>query len=122
MLSQECQTIGVHPAQGLRVGQRCYRDSYNQLLLQPTRGLAINLAANIQKYLNENTNINIRVHAEPKPEHFLLETQLPQPLKNASGYISPVLNVQPDIHFIRTQRRYNKRRYARVRAISRPSF
>lgn len=26
------------------------------------------------------------------------------------------------IHFIRTQRRYNKRRYARMRAVSRPSF
>ncbi len=26
------------------------------------------------------------------------------------------------IHFIRTQRRYNKRRYSRVRAFSRPSF
>lgn len=27
-----------------------------------------------------------------------------------------------NIHFIRTQRRYNKRRYARMRAVSRPSF
>lgn len=26
------------------------------------------------------------------------------------------------IHFIRTQRHYNKRRYARMRAVSRPSF
>lgn len=32
------------------------------------------------------------------------------------------LNSSFDIHFIRTQRRYNKRRYARVRAVSRPSF
>jgi hypothetical protein len=27
-----------------------------------------------------------------------------------------------NLHFIRTQRRYNKRRYARMRAVSRPSF
>lgn len=32
------------------------------------------------------------------------------------------LNAAFEIHFIRTQRRYNKRRYARVRAVSRPSF
>lgn len=31
-------------------------------------------------------------------------------------------NLPISLHLIRTQRRYNKRRYARVRAVSRPSF
>lgn len=33
-----------------------------------------------------------------------------------------MLNLPISVHLIRTQRRYNKRRYARVRAVSRPSF
>jgi hypothetical protein len=36
--------------------------------------------------------------------------------------ISYYLNPHWSIHFIRMQRRYNKRRYLRVRAVSRPSF
>lgn len=38
------------------------------------------------------------------------------------GMTSFYINSYFDINFIRAQRRYNKRRYARVRSVSRPSF
>lgn len=112
----------MHPAQGLRVGKRCFHEEYEQLFAQPTYERANTLAQQIKQHLSPNQHTDIKIQGELRPEHFLLETQLPQPLNSLKGYVSPILNVQPDIHFIRTQRRYNKRRYARVRAVSRPSF
>lgn len=82
-----------------------------------------------------------------QPNHFLIDLplsatgrnvikmssikQLNNPLKTASYRHKKIINNLTindfggnffSIHFIRTQRRYNKRRYSRVRAFSRPSF
>jgi len=67
--------------------------------------------------------VKLAVDCQPqRPEHFLLNTNV-LPMMIPSAHIRPDnLNVIPDVHFLRTQRRYNKRRYARVRATSRPSF
>jgi hypothetical protein len=48
------------------------------------------------------------------PNHFLLKTSI--------NVGNNTIDTTPTINFIRTQRRYKKRRYARVRANSRPSF
>ena len=122
LFSQACQRVGVHPAQGIRLAQRCYGQDYSELKAWPTLARATQLAVTIKLQLQHVKAPKILVACARQPEHFLLETQLPKLLSQVTGYVSPVLDVQPDIHFIRTQRRYNKRRYARVRAISRPSF
>jgi hypothetical protein len=52
--------------------------------------------------------------------HFLLTTYITPTEQLTTAAAHPTRT--PNIHFIRTQRRFNKRRYARVRAVSRPSF
>jgi hypothetical protein len=114
--SYDCTKDGIHVAQGLRIIRRDYH----------IRRIKVTRAASPLEYLNtllkpQPTTV-VTANTRYLPEHFLLTTILPPTLNRLTGYVSPVLDIQPDIHFIRTQRRYNKRRYARVRVASRPSF
>lgn len=112
-LSNDLQVHGIHPAQGLRIARRL-KAANNKLTDKQILMQICSLLQN--KIASVNTKNDTQV------EHFLTSTILPQPINTVTGYVSPVIDIQPDIHFIRTQRRYNKRRYARVRAVSRPSF
>jgi hypothetical protein len=102
----------------MRIAQRNHKADYATLDPQQETQLVSTI---LQMLRPKHTSVvaapNLHV-----PEHFLLKTILPTGLQQTTGYVSPVLDVQPDIHFIRTQRRFNKRRYARVRVSSRPSF
>lgn len=113
---------GVHPAQGLRIVKRHYPTQFIAFKQLPTRFDANILADNVHKILHKSQPSKVKRLPAIVPDHFALNTIIPNNLNNVTGYVSPTQNVHPDIHFIRTQRRYNKRRYARVRAISRPPF
>ena len=117
--SRACEQNGLHPAQGLRLVHNT-----QQLVNRGTYAIAdMAPAAQVQQLTsNLTTQVNTIISAPQLcPEHFLLTTQLTSPAAQ-QGYVSPVLDVPADIAFIRTQRRFNKRRYSRVRVSSRPSF
>ena len=122
LLSENCLKQNIHPAQGLRISRRCFEADYELLLSNPGARRAGELVEQIKRKLENREPTPIITQPADLPEHFLLKTQLPRSLTRVKGYLAPFLDVQPDIHFVRTQRRYNKRRYARVRATSRPSF
>lgn len=119
LLSRLCAVNGVHPAQGLRLARRHYPRLWADLKKQPTLELAENLFNKIQ---SETLRTIKTLDIQYAPEHFLLDTNLKCTFEQHESYTAPYKNPHPEIHFIRTQRRYNKRRYARVRAVSRPSF
>lgn len=121
LFSEECEKLGLHPAQGIRLANRWFYDDKVQLECQPTSAAAAELAYAIHKKLKPAPRTVSSVTPQ-HPEHFLLNTRIPANINTIAGYTSPIQDIQPDVHFIRTQRRYNKRRYARVRAVSRPSF
>lgn len=119
-LSELCESAGLAPAQGLRIIKRNWHTSAHEFL---------QLSANQLSQLVNDILSSLQLRAtqviyttQQFPEHFLHTTIIPTALNTHQGYVSPVVNIYPDIHFVRTQRRFNKRRYARVRAVSRPSF
>ena len=116
MFSRACNITNVHPAQGLRVIKRLMPNTWATYLKKPSQlksyQLSLYAAAKIKKHKI----------CTKKPEHFLLKTNI-VPFKLAFiSNIPEYKRTNVDIHFIRTQRRYNKRRYTRVRATSRPPF
>lgn len=120
--SKACTKLGLHPAQGIRIAKRVNLKQYTIMQSNVNVTTIQQIAANAHTHVTLNKNTNVQALSQLQPDHFLVHTMLPLTLNKINGYVSPILNIQPDIHFIRTQRRFNKRRYARVRAISRPSF
>lgn len=103
----------------MRVARR-----HNQTIADQVRGdkkAASALAESVHKRVAPK-GTTVLMETIAMPEHFLLQTMLPTNINEVQGYVSPVLDIQPDVHFVRTQRRFNKRRYSRVRVSSRPSF
>jgi hypothetical protein len=120
--SESCLQHGVHPAQGLRLVKRHFAKEFHQLKLTPSDAAADLLAQKVHALVSKSPSLRAKCLPCAKPEHFALNTCLPNNLNSVKGYVLPTQDIHPDIHFIRTQRRYNKRRYTRVRAVSRPSF
>lgn len=117
-----CMQQGMHAAQGLRLAKRHFPNVYNNLKLYPTRVAAQTLAQSVKQIISRDIMLKIKSLPMVQPDHFALQTVIPTNLNSHTGYLLLTKDVHPDIQFIRTQRRYNKRRYARVRAVSRPSF
>jgi hypothetical protein len=109
----------IPAAQGLRLIHKNHPQIWRHITTEQDYKLSdstyCQLINNLQEYLGK-----FNMHDTTKPDHFLLTTNLTPPNLSLEGRGS--LLPSPDIHFVRTQRRYNKRRYARVRATSRPSF
>ena len=120
LFSKLCSERGLHPAQAIRILRRNGTNIYLQLSSMSK--------ADVRKLVNkvalrlESKNQVLTDSVRLQPEHFLTQTLLPTSLITTDNYVSPAIDVHPTIHFIRVQRHYNKRRYARVRAVSRPSF
>lgn len=119
-ISEECEQQAVHPAQGLRLWRRAQATTQLTPDLTTQQGVHAALSALILD--DACATPTVQTARAPAADHYLTQTILPRPHQFAADFTVSVLDIQPDVHFIRTQRRYNKRRYARVRATSRPSF
>lgn len=116
-----CEEQGLHPAQGLRLAHSATGALVNRALDNPNVGALVEQVQALKAQVASRTS-TITSAPHLHPEHFLLQTKLGSAPNKRHGYYSPVLDIAPDIAFIRTQRRFNKRRYSRVRVASRPSF
>lgn len=115
--SQSCEHTSLHPAQGLRVGKRRAKDALVELAVESSQQAASAVSDVVLSIVQPIRQCTVVTRNHIVPEHFLLRTIVDNFEDTQKAF--PVV---PDVHFIRTQRRYNKRRYARVRAVSRPSF
>jgi len=117
--SAACEARGLHPAQGMRVARRQKHPVAAQINGKLENAVALAEQVHMRVAPARQT---VLLETVATPDHFLLQTMLPESITQVKGYVSPVLDIQPDVHFVRTQRRFNKRRYSRVRVSSRPSF
>lgn len=117
MFSRLCAENNLSPAQGLRIIRRTRPNAWRQFCTTPDPSLLPQLRQLLLDRLKPEATTWPHPHLA-QPDHFLLTTNLPTLHQLQHG----TRDVPADIHFLRTQRRYNKRRYARVRATSRPSF
>lgn len=108
------QQLNGQPAQALRTAEILYPKHYRLLCKTGSEILATRLAEIVLQRLTPTHILNCQ---RVKPHHFLTHTQFHRDSVTQT-FNSPT----PTMFFVRTQRRYNKRRYARVRAVSRPSF
>lgn len=119
LISSNLTNSDVSPAQGIRVLRIFFGARWTNFIKNPTPIDAATLTNSVVKFLmaNHTTNSIRTVNSFGLLRSpFLMNTNMSSDF-NTSKPLLP-----PSIHFIRTQRRYNKRRYARVRAVSRPSF
>lgn len=115
--SESCESTSVHPAQGLRVGKRHTLVQPAATATVPSQQDVLAASTAVLQIVQPGRKCTVVTRNHVAPEHFLLRTIL-----DTFTTVQSALPVIPDIHFVRTQRHYNKRRYARVRAVSRPSF
>lgn len=122
-LSQGIHKLGFNVSSGMRILKNIDDETFNNFFLNPTKKTYYSFL----QYLNDikktwiqtNKNIKISDLSINTDNHFLFNVYLTNPTIKKT--LKPIA-LTPEIQFIRTQRRYNKRRYSRVRAVSRPSF
>ena len=119
-LSNAINHIGITSAQGIRVLQNFQPQQLNEFKKNASNKNLTTLLKFLQTFFQINDikttkliSLNYNMLLD---NHFLFNTMLNKTTKTDHNLSNT------NIHFIRTQRRYNKRRYARVRAVSRPSF
>ncbi len=121
-LSQGISKLGLESASGLRILRSRYTEELEAYFANPTKTTYYFFLAELKnlqnQWLKSATAIKVTDLQTHLDTHFMFHVYLDNPLTNQRL----VDSIKPEIQFVRTQRRYNKRRYSRVRAVSRPSF
>ena len=125
-LSASSLKLNINPAQSLRIIRLFCSKTWIQFKCTNDPKLYFQLINFLKNFfLNSHLNkeaVETRNFSYFIDTHFLFHTIFPTNDNSLVSVYNSSLYDLNVIHFIRTQRRYNKRRYARVRAVSRPSF
>ncbi len=122
-LSAGCTKLNIPISVALRLLRIFNNTNLNTFLKNPDQNLYNELITTLKHFLTQlyktPTTITTKNVELTTKNCFLFNTILHSIYK---PNITQSTAITPELHLIRTQRRFNKRRYARVRAVSRPSF